>query len=119
MLTPVMLRGLRVKAIALSCCLAAFVWVAVGCTAQASAERQTQNAQPGDTQLLNQPVRSTMTCEEFKALVRAGDKRTIGLAILYGSTDTIRAVLGSANCPPLDPDRMLTEFSPRRPSGYS
>ena len=71
------------KAIALSCFLAAFVWVAGGCTAQAPAEGQTQNAQPGDTQSLNQPVRSTMTCEEFKSLVRAGDKRTIGLAILW------------------------------------
>ena len=71
------------KEIALSCCLAAFVCgIAGGYAAQAAAEGQTPTAQPGD-QSLNQPVNSAMTCEEFQGLLKAGDQRRIGLAILW------------------------------------
>jgi hypothetical protein len=71
------------KGIAISCCLAAFVWVAGGCAAQAPTEGQAGSAQAGDTQSLNQPINAGMTCAEFKALVKSGDKRTTGLAILW------------------------------------
>ena len=52
-----------------------------GCMAQAPTA--TQEPQPGDRPTLNQPVPLTMTCGEFKALLKAGDKRTGGLAILW------------------------------------
>jgi hypothetical protein len=72
------------KAIALSCCLAAFVCgIHGGYVSPAAAEGQTPNAQPGNTQSLNQPVDSTMTCEEFEGLLKSGDQRRIGLAILW------------------------------------
>ena len=52
-----------------------------GCMAQAPTA--TPEPQPGDRPTLNQPVPLTMTCGEFKALLKAGDKRTGGLAILW------------------------------------
>ena len=63
--------------------LAAFVCsVACRCMAQAPTAAEAPTLQPGDAQPLNEPVSSTMTCQEFKALM-AGDKRTAGLAILW------------------------------------
>jgi hypothetical protein len=56
--------------------------VAGGCVAQEPASVQTPAAQSGDIQLLNRPVSSTMTCGEFKALLK-DDKRTSGTAILW------------------------------------
>lgn len=38
---------------------------------------------PGDTAALNQPIPLTMTCGEFRALLKGGDNRTGGLAILW------------------------------------
>jgi hypothetical protein len=49
----------------------------------AQAPTATQEPQPGDRPTLNQPVPLTMTGGEFKALLKAGDKRTGGLAILW------------------------------------
>jgi len=60
----------------LACCTAA------GCMAQAPATTETPTPQPADAQTLNQPVSSTMTCQELKALL-ATDKRTAGLAITW------------------------------------
>jgi hypothetical protein len=54
-----------------------------GCIAQAPTVAQAPAQEPGDVQSLNQPIRSTLTCEEFRALLKAGDKRTGGLAILW------------------------------------
>jgi hypothetical protein len=71
------------KGIAISCCLAAFVWASGGCAVQAPAEGQAESAQAGDTRSLNQPINAGMTCAEFKALVKSGDKRTTGLAVLW------------------------------------
>jgi hypothetical protein len=72
------------KKVALSCCLAAFVCgITGGCAAQVPAEGQAGSAQAGDTQSPNQPINSGMTCAEFKALLKSGDKRTSGLAILW------------------------------------
>jgi hypothetical protein len=72
------------KGLALSCCLAAFVCgITGGCAAQAPAEGQAGGTQAGDSQSLNQPINSGMTCAEFKGLLKAGDKRTSGLAILW------------------------------------
>ena len=51
--------------------------------AQAPTATQEPTPQPGDGPTLNQPVPLTMTCGEFKALLKAGDKRTGGLAILW------------------------------------
>jgi hypothetical protein len=94
------------KEIAISCCLAAFVWVAGGCAAQVPTEGQAGSAQAGDTQLLNQPVNAGMTCAEFKALVKSGDKSTTGVAVLW-LDGYYSAVLGSANCPPAGPARLV------------
>jgi hypothetical protein len=65
-------------------------WLAVlvcglagGCVAQEPSPAQGPAPQSGDVQALNQPVPSTMTCREFKALLKAGDKRTGGTAILW------------------------------------
>jgi hypothetical protein len=55
--------------------------VAGGCGAQAPSEAP--SPQTGDVAALNQPVSVTMTCGEFKALLKSGDKRTGGLAILW------------------------------------
>ena len=38
---------------------------------------------PSDFQAPNQPVPVTNTCGEFKALLKAGDKRTVGRAVLW------------------------------------
>jgi hypothetical protein len=54
-----------------------------GCVAEEPNEAQAPTAQPSDPQTLNQPVKSNMTCGEFTALLKAGDKRTSGLAILW------------------------------------
>ena len=51
--------------------------LAGGCAAQPP------NAQPSDVATLNQAIPLTMTCGDFKALLKAEDKRTGGLAILW------------------------------------
>jgi hypothetical protein len=56
--------------------------VAGGCVAQEPAQTQPPVAQSGDTQALNRPVPSTMTCGEIKALLK-DDRRTAGTAILW------------------------------------
>ena len=72
------------REIALSFCLGAFVYgITGGCAAQAPTEGQPGSAQAGDSQSLNEPINAGMTCAEFKALVKSGDKRTTGLAILW------------------------------------
>ena len=72
------------KGIAFSGCLVALVCGAAGgCAAQPPNIAQAPTPQPSDPQPLNQPVKSTMTCEELTALIRAGDKRTSGAAILW------------------------------------
>jgi len=72
------------KRFAVSGWLAALVCgVAVGCVAQEPTPAQAPAAQSGDTQALNRPVSSTMTCGELKALLKDGDKRTSGTAILW------------------------------------
>jgi hypothetical protein len=65
-------------------------WLAVlacgaasGCVAQTPNVVQAPTPQPSGPQPLNQPVKSTMTCGEFSALLRAGNKRTSGLAVLW------------------------------------
>jgi hypothetical protein len=57
--------------------------IAVGCAAQAPTATQEPTPPPSDLQAPNQPVPVTMTCGEFKALLKAGDKRTSGTAILW------------------------------------
>src|SRR5262249_29525503 len=54
-----------------------------GCMSQPPDDVTTPTPQSDEVQALNQPVRSTMTCGEFKALLKAGDKRTGGLAIVW------------------------------------
>ena len=56
--------------------------VAGGCAAQVLPATQA-TPQPGEALTLNQPVPVSMTCGEFRALIKAGDKRTSGLAILW------------------------------------
>ena len=56
--------------------------MASGCVAQESTPAQAPTAQSGDAQALNRPVSSTMTCGEFKALLK-DDKRTGGTSILW------------------------------------
>ena len=65
-------------------------WLAVlicgasgGCMAQAPNLAQAPTAQPDGPQTLDPPVKSTMTCGEFTALLKAEDKRISGLAILW------------------------------------
>jgi hypothetical protein len=71
------------KRFAVSGWLAALVCgVAVGCVAQEPTLAQASAAQPGDTQALNRPVPSAMTCGEFKALLK-DDKRTGGAATIW------------------------------------
>jgi hypothetical protein len=57
--------------------------IAGGCAAQAPTATQEPTPPFGDLQPPNQPVPVTMTCGEFKALLKAGDKRTVGAAILW------------------------------------
>ena len=72
------------KGVAFSGVLAGLVCgVASGCVAQAPTSTQLPTSQSGDGQSLNQPVLSTITCGEFTALLKAGDKRTSGTAILW------------------------------------
>src|SRR5271169_1511928 len=72
------------KRVARSGWLAAFICsVACGCMAQAPTAAEAPTLQPGDAQSPNQPVPSTMTCGELQALLKAGDKRTVGTAILW------------------------------------
>ncbi len=54
-----------------------------GCLAQGPTATQEPTLQPGEGPALNQPVPVTMTCGDFKALLKAGDKRTSGFAILW------------------------------------
>jgi len=59
------------KEIAFSGWLVALICgVAGGCMAQEPASTEAPAAQPGGTQALNLPVSSTMTCGEFKALLK-------------------------------------------------
>jgi hypothetical protein len=51
--------------------------------AQAPTATQEPTPPPGDGPTLNQPVPVTMTCGDFKALLKAGDKRTGGFAIVW------------------------------------
>jgi len=67
------------KRIAFSLSLGAlFCAVAGGCVAQAP----TAGQEPTD-QTPNLPVPVSLTCGEFRALLKAGDKRTSGFAILW------------------------------------
>src|SRR5262249_30280230 len=56
--------------------------VAGGCVAQEPAQTQPPATQSSNTQVLNRPVPSTMTCGEIKALLK-DDTRTAGTAILW------------------------------------
>ena len=56
--------------------------VAGGCAAQAPPATQA-TPQPGEVPTLNQPVSVSMTCGEFRALIKAEDRQTSGLAILW------------------------------------
>jgi hypothetical protein len=57
--------------------------IAGGCAAQAPTATQEPTPSPSDLQAPNQPVPVAMTCGEFKALLKAGDKRTAGTAVLW------------------------------------
>ena len=57
--------------------------VAGGCMAQAPTATQEPTPQPGGVPTLNPPIPVTMTCGDLKALLKAADKRTGGLAILW------------------------------------
>jgi hypothetical protein len=64
--------------------LAALVCVAgTGCASEAPIAAQSPTGQSDGTPALNQPVPTTLTCAEIRALFKAGDKRTGGLAILW------------------------------------
>ena len=70
--------------IAFSSQLATLICVAgTGCVAEDLTAAQAPTAQPDSVQTLNQPIPTTMSCGEIKALFRSGDKRTGGLAILW------------------------------------
>ena len=56
--------------------------IAGGCAAQAPTATQEPTPPPSDLQAPNQPVPVTVTCGEFKALLK-DDKRTVGTAILW------------------------------------
>lgn len=72
------------KGVAFSGLLAVLVFgAAVGCVEQPPSVAQAPTPQPDNPQQLNQPIKSTMTCGELTALLKAGDKRTSGLAILW------------------------------------
>jgi hypothetical protein len=60
-----------------------FCVAATGCVAEAPTAAQLPGGQSDSVQLLNQPVSTTLTCSEIKALRKASDKRTVGLAILW------------------------------------
>ena len=68
----------RIGRAALVCGLAAG-----GCMAQAPTATQEPTPQPGDAPAPNPPIALTITCAELKALFKAGDKRTAGVAILW------------------------------------
>ena len=71
------------KQFVLSGWLAALVCnMASGCVAQEPNSAQAATAQSDDAQALNRPVSSTMTCGEFKALLK-DDERTGGTSILW------------------------------------
>ena len=57
--------------------------VAGGCMAQAPTATQERTPQPGGVPTLNPPIPVTMTCADLTALLKAADKRTGGLAILW------------------------------------
>jgi len=64
--------------------LATLVCVAgTGCAVDAPTAAQSQTGQSDSSQTLNQPIPTTLTCGEIRALLKAGDKRTGGLAILW------------------------------------
>jgi hypothetical protein len=71
------------KEIAFSGWLVALICGAAGgCMAQEPASTEAPAAQAGGTQALNLPVSSTITCGEFKALLKE-DRRTSGTAIIW------------------------------------
>jgi hypothetical protein len=57
--------------------------VAGGCMAQAPTATPEPTSQPGGVPTLNPPIPVTMTCGDLTALLKAADKRTGGLAILW------------------------------------
>lgn len=57
--------------------------IAAGCGAQAPAATEVPTPQSGDVAPSDKPVPVSMTCGEFTALMKSGDKRTTGLAILW------------------------------------
>jgi hypothetical protein len=69
--------------VAFSGWLVTLVCCAGACAAQAPTVTQSPAQQPSDLHPLNQPIKSALTCEEFMALLKAGDKRTSGIAILW------------------------------------
>ncbi|MBV9687846.1 MAG: hypothetical protein JO096_11650 [Alphaproteobacteria bacterium] len=70
------------KAIASAGWLAALICgIANACAAQAPPA--TGGSPPETGQPLNQPVPVTLTCAEFKGLLKSGDKQAGGLAILW------------------------------------
>ncbi len=54
-----------------------------GCMAQAPTATQEPTPQPGGVPTLNPPIPVTITCGDLNALLKAADKRTGGLAILW------------------------------------
>ena len=76
-------RERYMKEIAFSGWLVALICgLAGGCMAQEPASTEAPAAQAGGTQALNLPVSSTMTCGEFKALLKE-DRWTSGIAIIW------------------------------------
>ena len=76
-------RERYMKEIAFSGWLVALICGAAGgCMAQEPASTEAPAAQAGGTQALNLPVSSTITCGEFKALLKE-DRRTSGTAIIW------------------------------------
>src|SRR5260370_34907972 len=65
-------------------------WVVLGgllaalvCGTAGGCAAQQPTPQPDTSQLLNQAFKSTMTCDEFNALLKSGDKHTAGTAIIW------------------------------------
>ena len=54
-----------------------------GCVAHPPTARQEPTNQPREGSTPNLPVSVSLICGEFRALLKAGDKRTSGLAILW------------------------------------
>ena len=72
------------KRIAFSLWLGAlFCAVAGGCVAQAPTAGQEPTDQPREGSTPNLPVPVSLTCGEFRAFLKAGDRQTSGLTILW------------------------------------